>query len=483
MSNNRLFKNATLNTTKTLLGIIFPLITFPYVSRILGVEGIGIYNFSSSFLSYFILFASLGIPTYGIREGVPLRYNKEAIQLFVSELFSINIISSLAAYLLLFVCLFCFPILHQYSSAVFILSGEIIFTAIGVIWVCNIYEDFYFIALRTIGFQIISLILLFSFIHSSADLYVYLVILLISNSGANLFNFFYIRHKYCKFYFTLSINWRTHIKPIVIIFSTTLAITIYVSSDTLLLGLMTDDYEVGLYSTSVKIYTIIKTVLAAFLTAFIPQFSNFLSRGEIIQTEILLTKVFNILVVLMMPMCVGLFLYSDEVIFIISGEDFMKASMSLRLLSIAVMFSLCAFLYSQCILIPIKQEKVVFLATSISAFINIVLNLFFIPVWGINGVAVTTIIAEIITCFIVYRHSKKVVTLSNINQNIKSVLCGCIGMIIVYCLSNLCLSSYVLRFVISFLVSFLVYLFVLILTKNVTITHLKTMLITRTNNI
>lgn len=98
----RLAKNAILNTISTALVILFPLITYPYVSRVLGVEKLGIYNFSYSFLSYFLLIAALGISTYGIREGI--RYREDGLQFkrFVSEVFSINIISTAVAYILLF---------------------------------------------------------------------------------------------------------------------------------------------------------------------------------------------------------------------------------------------------------------------------------------------------------------------------------------------------------------------------------------------
>ena len=105
MRESKIAKNAILNTVKTVLGIFFPLIIYPYVARILGVDNLGIYTFSFSFLSYFLLIAALGISTYGIREGVQYREDREQMQSFVSELFSINMISTIIAYVLLFVFL------------------------------------------------------------------------------------------------------------------------------------------------------------------------------------------------------------------------------------------------------------------------------------------------------------------------------------------------------------------------------------------
>lgn len=211
---SKLLSNAVLNVGKTVLGILFPLITYPYVSRILGVSNLGKYNFSYSVVSYFLLIAGLGISTYGIREGIRIRDDKEKFQKFVNEMFSINLISTIISYMLMFVLLFFVPSMKNYRISIIILSGEIIFTTLGVSWICNIYEDFFAIAIRTIGMQVLSLVLTFLFIKSTADLYKYEVVLLISNSGANFVNFFYVRKKYCKFSTTLKIEWRKHIKPI-----------------------------------------------------------------------------------------------------------------------------------------------------------------------------------------------------------------------------------------------------------------------------
>ena len=124
---NQLAKNAVLNSAKTVLSILFPLITYPYVSRVLGAENLGIYNFSFSFLSYFLLIANLGVSTYGIREGTKLRYDKTKFEQFFSEIFSINIISTILSYILLVTCLFAIPSISDYKYSILTLSIEILF--------------------------------------------------------------------------------------------------------------------------------------------------------------------------------------------------------------------------------------------------------------------------------------------------------------------------------------------------------------------
>ena len=135
MKNKFIGVNALLNAIKTIFSIIFPLITFPYISRVLGVENIGIYNFSTSVVSYFTLLAGLGINTYAIREGARYRNNKKDISEFCSEVFSINLISTLISYGILAVCLFFLPSLHDDALIIMILSVSICFTTLGCEWV------------------------------------------------------------------------------------------------------------------------------------------------------------------------------------------------------------------------------------------------------------------------------------------------------------------------------------------------------------
>ena len=477
-NNKRIATNAILNTAKTVLGILFPLITYPYVSRVLGVENLGIYTFSFSFLSYFLLIAALGISTYGIREGTQYREDKKQIGSFVSELFSINMVSTIVAYVLLAIFLYAIPFMVPYRKAVLILSAEILFTTLGVSWVCNIYEDFLAIAVRTIAFQILSLVLIFVFVRSSDDLYKYVGILLLSNSGANLVNYFYIRRKYCRFRFTFRIDWKRHLKPILIIFSTTVAITVYVSSDTTMLGFMTNDYQVGLYGAAVKIYTIIKNVLAAILMVLIPQFTLMFARGDRKQSDALFSKVFSILTVLMLPMCVGLFSLSDDVVLLLFGKDYSGTAAPLRLLSIAVTFSLYAYMYTQCALIPIKKERVVFKATVISAIVNITLNFVLIPLWGINAAAITTIIAELITFVIAFFYSRDTVALVGVRKTLLSTVIGCVCIFVV-CLLCRFFESPLIRIVTSVLGSVIIYLAVLLITRNPVLGQMKEMVLKR----
>lgn len=474
MNRKRVAVNAILNTIKTGLGIVFPLITYPYVSRVLGVDNIGIYNFSASMVSYFLLIAALGISTYGIREGTQYREDRDKITGFANEIFSINCLSMLASYALLAVVLLI-PFFKPYRPIILLLSLEILFTTIGVSWICNIYEDFLAISLRTIGMQFLSLILLFSFVKNSGDLLIYVGIILVSNSAANLFNWFYVRKKYCKVHFTAGIDWKRHLKPILIIFSTTVAISIYVSSDVTMLGFMTDDFHVGIYGTATKIYTIAKTSLVAVLIVFIPGFSSMMACGEFKKVESLFQQVSGVLSLLVLPMTVGLFMISDDLVLLISGQDFEMAGTPLRLLSVAIFFSLYSYLLTQCILIPAKKEGVVFKATLISAVSNIILNFILIPFWDVNAAAITTIIAEAVTFIMTYMAARPFVGKAFTLKKAISYALGCIA-IVVICLGCRKIDVFGARLVCSVVLSAIGYFLCLLLTGNRALNNLTSIL-------
>ena len=166
MLNKRITINAILNVIRTGLSIIFPLITYPYVARILGKNGVGMVSYASSIVSYFVLFASFGISNYATREGAKIRSNKSSFQEFFEEMFSINLICMLAAYLGLMGIIFFSKELQEYKGLLAILGIDILFKTLSVDWVNNVYEDFAYITIRSIITHVTSLVvLLLSLIH------------------------------------------------------------------------------------------------------------------------------------------------------------------------------------------------------------------------------------------------------------------------------------------------------------------------------
>ncbi len=461
--------NAFLNGLRSLLSVIFPLITFPYVSRVLSINGIGKYNFSNSIISYFMLIAALGISNYAVREGAKYRNNKRKINQFVNEVFTINACSAIVSYVCLFICLITFSKLHSYLICILIYSIQIGFSVISVDWLFTIYEDFVYITIRSILFQIISILLLFVFVRHSNDYLNYAAITVFSAVGSNVLNF-YRAEKEHRIHLVFHFNWKKHMTPILILFAANVANLIYVNSDVTLLGLLKSNYVVGIYSVSSRIYTIIKSVLSAVLLVSVPRLALLYGNKEFSKYKILLSKLTNMLVLLVLPAMIGLIMLSKQVVLIIAGNHFLRSVMSLRILAVAYIFSILAWILSDCVLIPAKREKYLLYSMTISAVINIVFNIIMIPYWSENAAAISTVLSELAMFTINYHYAKDIVKEVFVSKDLlrtfTNSFVGCIGIIIVCLGINIIFSSIIIKTILSVLFSVLVYGLILVMLKN-----------------
>lgn len=461
--------NAVLNGFRSILNILFPIITFPYVSRVLTVKGIGIYNFSNSIVNYFLLIAGLGINTYAVREGAKLRENQSEISQFASQIFTINMWSTGLAYLLLLICLIIFSRLRNYFACILIFSLQIFFTTIGTEWIYQIYEDYGYITIRSIIFQILSLILLFIFVRSPQDYLIYAAIIVFSAVGSNTLNFIHAK-QYCHIRLVWHFNWKTHMGPIIILFFASIANMIYVNSDITLLGLMKNNYIVGIYSVSSKVYQIVKTLIAATLIVTVPRLAMLFGKHKMREYKDILSKLSNILVLLALPASTGLFMLAREVVLIISGSKYLRSINSLQILCFAYIFSILAWILSDCVLIPAKREKCVLKSMSTSAILNVALNLILIPFWNENAAAFSTVLAEMCMFVVNYHYAKDLVKDVFISKTflhtfVSSVI-GCVGIVLVCILCDLSFHSLIIKTIFSVTLSIVMYGVILVFLKN-----------------
>lgn len=469
MKKKSLGVNAFLNGLRSVLNLLFPLITFPYVSRVLSVSGIGIYNFSNTYISYFILIAGLGIATYAVREGSKYRENKDKINKFASQIFSLNMIATVIAYLLLFASLIIFKNLHNYVSCILIFSLQILFTTLGTEWIYTIFEDYAYITIRSIVFKIISIILLFLLVRKPEDYLIYAGITVFSAVGSNFLNFIHARN-FVHIKLTTKTNWRYHLKPILVIFASAIAVTIYVSSDTTILGLLKNDYAVGIYSTSVKIYQIAQGLISALLTVTIPRLAFLWGKRRIREYNQVLSKVIDFLGVLVLPASVGLIMLSREVVLIIASVKYLPSVNSLRIISWAIIFSIFGWIFSDCVLIPAKRENLVLRNTIITAIENIILNFILIPFMSYDGTSLSTVIAEF-TVMIMNGYScwdiiKPIIFKRDTLKNLFDSIIGCVGIAVVCILCNLGFESMILKTIFSVVLSVIMYGAILVLLGN-----------------
>lgn len=469
MKNKSLGLNAFFNGMRSVLNLIFPLITFPYISRVLSVSGIGIYNFSNTYVSYFILIAGLGIATYAVREGAKYRNQKEKIEEFTSQVFSINIIATIVAYLLLFLSLVIFKNLNNYVTCILIFSLQILFTTLGTEWIYTIYEDYAYITIRSIAFKILSIIILFILVRKPSDYLWYATITVLAAVGSNILNFIHAR-SFINIRLTLNTKWRYHLKPIMIIFASAVAITIFTASDTTILGILKNDYAVGIYSTSAKIYQITEGLLSAILTVTIPRLAMLWGQKRRSEYNDVLIRVINTLGILVLPASVGLIMLSREVVLIIAGYKFLPSVNSLRIITWAMIFSIFAWIFSDCVLIPVKRESKVLRNTLITAVINVILNFILIPSMSYDGTSLSTVIAEF-SVMVMNGYScrdiiKPIIFKKETLKNLFESIIGCIGIVIVFLLCQWGLHSMIWKTIFSMVLSVPMYGAILILLGN-----------------
>lgn len=458
-------KNALLTVFKTTLSLFVPLITFPYVSRVLQVDAIGKYNFSSSIVSYFVLLAGLGVGTYAIREGAKVRENKEKISQFVSEVFLINCISTILSYVLLALCLTSISKLHVYTLIIVILSAQILFTTYGRSWIYNIFEDFTYVTLVQVVFQILSIILLFLLVHKPEDVYCYAVVNVISSTGANILYGVHAK-KYVELKPVKLESLKRHACPILIIFGTSIATTIYVNSDMTILGWLVDDRCVGLYSTAVKIYNIIKQIMVAVITVTVPRLTLYAGTNKF---KPLFTKVFNMLIFMTLPAMTGLLFMSDNAVTLIAGIDYAEAATALRWLSIALVCALFACLFGTSVLLPYNKEKIFLKSTVASAVVNIVMNFILIPIFKQNAAAFTTALSQGVAVAMCYHHSKEHISLKESWHSVACTMAGCVGVAGVCVIIKSLKLGLILETVFAIVISVVIYALIQLGTKNATL--------------
>ncbi|ADX70910.1 flippase [Lactobacillus helveticus] len=469
MKERSLGLNGLLNGIRSVLNLLFPLITFPYVARVLSVDGLGKYNFANTYVGYFVLLAGLGISTYAVREGTKYRNNRLKISGFLSEIFSINLISTIIAYIMLIISLLIFKSLYPYAICILIFSTQIAFTTIGTEWIFIIYEDYSYITIRSILVKVLSIILLFIFVKNTNDYLIYAGITVLANAGSNIFNFFYVK-KFCDIKLTLDINWKYHIKPILIIFATTIAVNIYLSSDTTILGLMKSDYDVGIYSTTVKIYNLVATLLGSVVAVTVPRLSMLLGQNKIKKYRNVFTEVINLLTVFVIPGTVGLIMLSQDIILLIAGKKYLPSVGSLKIIGLAIIFSNFSFIFINCALIPAKRETAALRNTLIPALINIILNLVLIPAFSYNGTAFSTVIAEFMAMLLNYWSARDLIRKSIISRsvmyNLISILIGSLSIIVICIFCNVLITGIPIKIIVSVILSSIFYFAVLIILKN-----------------
>lgn len=386
-------KNAVLNSIKTILSLCFPLITFPYSTRILGPENIGKVNFAQSIVSYFSIFASLGIWSYAVREAAKIRDDRKKLNQFAFELFTINMTATVASYMLLFAAVFAVPKLTDYRMLILICSTQIAFKTIGIDWIYSAMEDYFYITVRSLAFQIASLALLFLLVKNQNDYLLYAAIHVIASVGSNILNFIHSR-KYISFRHCGKRAIKKHLKPIFTLFAFTIASSIFTTLDTTMIGFLSDDMQVGFYSAGVKLVRMVRDLFPAVFSVLFARLSYCHAQNDEKSIISLSQKTMCFNFCFALPISAGLFLLMKPLILLFCGTAYLDVIPIAKTMCPFILFSACSGFLGGGILIVFGKESIYLLTIVIAAAIDFLLNMILIPTYGANGAAFATLITE-----------------------------------------------------------------------------------------
>ncbi len=392
----------------------------------MGAEHIGKINYSFSIVSYFALFAALGISNYAIREGAKIKRDQESLTQFARQIFTINLVSSGIAYLAFLIVVFALPDLHAYWVLLFIQSLMIGFTTIGVDWLYSIFEDYFYLSVRTIAVQFASLILMFIFVHKPSDYVIYAGISVFASSAANAWGFFHAR-KFCTLRPTRHVEVIRHIGPIMTLFMNNVAINIYSNAGTTFVGAMMGDVQVGLYSVAMKIYSIARQVINSLTVVSLPRLS-YLSANDRKGYIALLNRLFNTIIVTCIPTAILLYALSSPLVLIISGPKYVDAIPMLQIIAFALALAAPNAFLTSAVLIPfpLRREKKVVISTASGAVVNIALDLALIPFFGTYAACVSIVIAELVVTVLSLAFSFDQITQLKLGASFVHTAVGCV---------------------------------------------------------
>lgn len=387
--------NFLMNLILTVTQMLYPLVTFTYAARILGVDGIGEVSFAFSTIAYFTRLAAVGLPTYGIRIFAQKKDDYIELSKTYQELMLISLACTALSYIIFFVGLYTVPRFQASSKLLLIASLNIILTVLGTQWFYQGIEEYGHITRSGLIVRAAALVILFVFVKTKQDTDVYLWTYLLSETGFSIFNMLSIR-KYVTFRRVGTLNFRQHIRPLLLFFAMAVSTTIYTNLDTVMLGFLKDSTEVGYYNGALKISRVLTTVSTVFGVVLMPRISSLVKQSKDEEASLLLQESMEFILVAAIPLMVFSFFFATPICVFICGADFSYSGTVLRVLIPSILFAALSNVFGYQILAPYEQESKVTIAVSVGAVVDGVLNALMIPRYGAFGAALATSLAELV---------------------------------------------------------------------------------------
>lgn len=413
-------------TLYQILTLITPFITAPYVSRVLGPDGIGTYSFYSSITSYFIMFILLGLINYGNRSIAAVKDNREILSKTFKSIYTMQFVLGIVISMLyFFICFINQSSLYSYIFGIYVFSA-----VIDISWFYYGMEKSKLIIIRSAIFKVISIICIFLFVKEKSDLPVYCFLFAISAFLSNLILWISIQSYSTPVHVTKQ-DVLLHVKPNLLLFIPVIAVSIYKYMDKIMLGTMTGVTQLGLYENAEKWLFIPVALITSLGTVMLPKISNMLAKGEssekisrIIENSIAFAMSVSI------PIAFGIMAISNDLVPWFFGENFLGCAILMQILLPSCIFVAFSNVLRTQYLIPNHKDKIYIQSTILGAIVNLLLNLILIPQYQATGACIGTLCAEAAVCIYQTWHVRKNLRIS---QYIKNTFPLLLFGIIMYC--------------------------------------------------
>lgn len=391
--------NFIMNFIMSASSIVFPLITFPYISRVLMATGNGKVATASAVITYFNMFASLGIPTYGIRACAKVRDDKEKLSKTVQELLIIN---SIIMLLTVIVFAFTVALVPEFSAEkeLYVINGiGMVLNMFAITWLYNALEQYAYITVVNMIVKLVSLVLMFLLVKKPEDYILYGGITVFASSASYVFNFIYAT-KFVSLKKSAPYDFRVHMKPILRFFAMSAATSVYTNLDVVMLRFMQGDTEVGYYNAAIKVKTILVTLITSLGTVLLPRLSYYVKKEKTEDFYRMIGKAVNFVVLAGFPLTIYFMLYAKESIQFLAGDGYGGSITPMVILMPTVLLIGLSNITGIQILTPQNMEQKVLNSIICGAVVDFILNLILIPRIASSGAALATTIAELVVLIV-----------------------------------------------------------------------------------
>ena len=398
-------RNLGWNILLTVSGYLFPMLTFPYITRVLGVENFGLANFAMSVVDYAIIFANLGLGAIGCRYIAQCTDNVTKRNRVFNNLLSIHITWSLCILAIYTCCVFYVPQFNLHRNLYFVGVLKIISNVFLVSWLFEGMQDFRYITIRNVAVRTIYVISVFLFVKQKDDYDIYFYLTVGQVVLNALVNWKYA-NKYVRFSFSLNGS-KEYIFPVFSMSINTLLFSFYGTFNVIYLGLKCGDASVGYFTTATKLYAIILSIISAYNGVFVPFLNSLYGKGEMDKFSQYIGHSFSIVSLLAVPLVVGCVVLAPEFVQFIAGIGFERAIVPFQIVMIQVLLVGIAQILENQILLSLKKFREVLICTSISTFIAVLILLLFVPLYAEIASAYAVAIPHIIEALLLYYYAKK----------------------------------------------------------------------------